>query len=100
VHRLTFGLFLHSFIIGINLATGTEVFSTGAINGVCVGTPVTTANGRYIMTTHNVGGAAGFFSVFDIQNASRPIFPYSFPDVGAPFGAVGYFWEPLASRIL
>jgi hypothetical protein len=66
------------------------------MNGVCVGTPVTTANGRYVMTTHNVGGAKGFFSVFDTQSATDAVFSYDFPDVEAPFGAVGYFWDPLA----
>jgi hypothetical protein len=85
-----------SSIIGINLETGAELFSTGAMNGVCVGTPVTTANGRYVMTTHNVGGAKGFFSVFDTQSATDAVFSYDFPDVEAPFGAVGYFWDPVA----
>jgi outer membrane protein assembly factor BamB len=92
----TFALARRSAIVGINLATGAEVFSTGAMNGVCVGTPVTTANGRYVMTTHNVGGAKGFFSVFDVQSPFEAVFSYDFPDVEAPFGPVGYFWDPLA----
>jgi outer membrane protein assembly factor BamB len=92
----TFALARRSAIVGINLATGAEVFSTGAMNGVCVGTPVTTANGRYVMTTHNVGGAKGFFSVFDVQSPFEAVFSYDFPDVEAPFGAVGYLWDPRA----
>lgn len=84
----------YSTIIALNMATGIEVLRTAVIQGNCVGTPVTTADGQYIMTTHNVGGAAGFFSVFDIAAPTEAVLTFSLDGVDQPFGALGYYWNP------
>jgi hypothetical protein len=75
--------------------SGVEILTTGAVTGVAVGTPVTTEDGDYIITTYN-NGAQGFFSIFEISQPSTPLFTYSHPTVvDEPFGAVGYYWSPI-----
>jgi hypothetical protein len=75
---------------------GSVILTTGAMQGVTAGTPVTTENGQYILATHNVDGAQGFFSVFDISFPSAPFFSYSSTTVlNEPFGAIGYYWSPI-----
>jgi hypothetical protein len=60
-----------------------------------MGTPVTTEDGEYIITTYN-NGVQGFFSIFEISQPSTPLYTYKHPTiVDEPFGAVGYYWSPV-----
>jgi hypothetical protein len=92
-HTLTScALSCHSQIVGIN-PDGTERFVTAPIAGVAAGTPVSSADGTEIMTTHNVDGQTGSFTVFNTADTTNPAFTYSSAD--SPFGAVGYFHNPV-----
>ena len=65
------------------------------MQGTVAGTPVTTADCQNVLTTHNVDGAKGFFSVFSVDASSTPLLTYEHPVIdNEPFGAVGYFWSP------
>lgn len=60
--------------------------------GTSYGTPVATATGDYIMATSNTLDDVGYFTVFDIAAPGSPLYTYS---GSAPFGDIGYFYNPL-----
>lgn len=78
----------------MNPSTGAQIIATGAVEGDCVGTPVTTKDGKYILITYNVGGATGYFSVFDTTSPTEPVYTYTMSNGTEPFGAIGYYWGP------
>jgi len=61
--------------------------------GTAVGTPVTTADGQYILVTTNPTLSTGLFSVFNINSPGTAAF--SFPTSVSRFGAIGAFWNPV-----
>jgi hypothetical protein len=83
----------------LNTATGSKIWETTSIPGVCAGSPQTSEQGRHVVTTHNEDGQ-GHFSLFDTklikQDSNKtslsPLFTYT--NSTNPFSPLGFFHNP------
>jgi hypothetical protein len=85
-------------LVALNLADGSLIFQTDEMVGETKGTPVASEDGSVLAVTHNVDGATGYFSVFMFGTPTANL-TYTAPSTGnssAPFGAVGFCYNPLS----
>jgi hypothetical protein len=76
---------------------GELLFESVPLEGVPAGTPQTTADGMYIMLTHNIDQTTGIFSVLDVAGASTdgtlPV-AYEYRNSSNPFSPLGVYHRP------
>jgi hypothetical protein len=88
--------FYRSQLIALKTSDGSVLYESEPMAGVAKGTPVATSDGSLLITTHNVGGSTGYFTVFQ-YGVATPNFTYT---ETAPFSAVGHFWNPIEGNYL
>lgn len=77
--------------------TGNAVFESVPLPGVQAGTPQTSADGRYVLLTHNVDSSTGYFSVLDTTaTGANGILNVSYTNVNEtnPFSPLGVYHNP------
>ena len=77
----------------LNIADGTEAFTTAAVEGLSSGTPVTSSDGKYILITSNPTLGTGLFTVFDSATPTAPALSYPLSD--SRVSAIGAYWKPV-----
>jgi hypothetical protein len=85
-------------VIALNADSGALVFRSAPITGASAGTPVTSADGRYVfLTSNSESKTVGHFTILDTANATAatPIEPF-FKNTNQtnPFSPVGVYHKP------